>query len=279
MEFFGYAPLSVLGLMLLGFAVGAFGTLIGAGGGFLLAPVLLFLYPNERPETLTAISLAVVCFNAISGSVAYARLRRIDYKSGWTFAAVSIPGAVLGALTTSQLPRGVFNLIFGIALLLIGGLLLFQRKGEEAEGNENSTTEGGVVRELTDAEGHHYRWSYSQPAGIGISLGVGYISSLLGIGGGIIHVPALIRVLRFPVPLATATSHFILALVALVGTMVHIMTGAFAHGVRRTGFLAMGVVVGAQLGAYLSHRVQGAWILRSLAAALCLVGIRLLLIR
>jgi len=63
-----------LWLLPLGFAVGAFGTVIGAGGGFLLAPILLMLYPEASPETITSISLAAVCANATSGSVAYARM-------------------------------------------------------------------------------------------------------------------------------------------------------------------------------------------------------------
>lgn len=56
-----------------GFFIGGYGTLIVAGGGFVLVPLLLLLYPNESTETLTSISLAVVFFNALSGSVAYAR--------------------------------------------------------------------------------------------------------------------------------------------------------------------------------------------------------------
>jgi uncharacterized membrane protein YfcA len=106
---------------------------------------------------------------------------------------------------------------------------------------------------------------------------VGYLSSLFGIGGGIIHVPLLTSLLDFPVHVATATSHFILAIMALAGTLTHIATGTFAHGVHRTIYLGMGVLVGAQVGARLSRRMRGAWIIRSLALALGAVGIRLLL--
>jgi uncharacterized membrane protein YfcA len=65
---------------------------------------------------------------------------------------------------------------------------------------------------------------------------------------------------------------------ALTGTLVHIMTGAFHHGVRRTIVLSLGVLVGAQLGARFSHHVQAQWILQSLAVALGLVGIRILVL-
>ncbi len=57
-------------LALIGFAGGAFGTWIGAGGGFILTPILLLLYPHDSPQTLTAISLAAVFFNAASGTTA-----------------------------------------------------------------------------------------------------------------------------------------------------------------------------------------------------------------
>jgi uncharacterized membrane protein YfcA len=59
-------PLEYLWLIPLGFVIGAYGTLIGAGGGFVLVPILLLLYPQAAPETLTSISLAV---NALSGKI------------------------------------------------------------------------------------------------------------------------------------------------------------------------------------------------------------------
>ncbi len=61
----------------LGLGVGAFGTLVGAGGGFVLVPVLLFLYPDMKASTVTSISLLVVTANAASGSIAYGLQRRI----------------------------------------------------------------------------------------------------------------------------------------------------------------------------------------------------------
>ena len=54
-------------LALIGLAVGAFGTIVGSGGGFILAPILLLLYPHDKPTTLTAISLTAVFFNADNG--------------------------------------------------------------------------------------------------------------------------------------------------------------------------------------------------------------------
>jgi uncharacterized membrane protein YfcA len=133
-----------------------------------------------------------------------------------------------------------------------------------------------MTRHIVDSHGVEYRYSFNYFWGIAISAVVGYISSFLGIGGGIIHVPALSYFLGFPVHVATATSHFVLAIMALVGTLVHIATGSFAHGAHRTIALAIGVLVGAQVGARLSDKIKGPWIMRGLAIALGVVGLRIL---
>ena len=266
-----------LWLVPVGFIIGAYGTLIGAGGGFVLVPMLILLYPHESPEVITSISLAVVFFNALSGSLAYMRMKRVDYRSGILFAAATIPGAILGALTTSFIPRHLFDISLGV-LLIIASLFLIFHTDKGNNGKRRVVLRGYLTRNLIEEDGTSHTFSYSPALGIGLSLIVGYVSSLLGIGGGIIHVPALVHLLNFPVHIATATSHFILAIMALTGTGVHIVTGAFHHGIRRTIALAIGVLIGAQLGALLSNRVRGVWIIRGLAIALGLVGIRILIL-
>jgi len=134
-------------------------------------------------------------------------------------------------------------------------------------------------RELVDRSGERYVYSVSLRRGTLYSLGVGFLSSFLGIGGGVIHVPLLVRALGFPTHLATATSHFVLAIMAGVGTLTHVGLGSFAHGhgVHRAVALSVGVVGGAQLGARVSLRLRGAVIQRLLAVALIALAARLLL--
>jgi uncharacterized membrane protein YfcA len=249
-------------LSLFGFFVGVFGTLIGAGGGFILTPVLLLLYPHDSPDTITSISLSVTFANALSGSFAYARMGRINYRYGLIFAAAAIPGAIAGALATYYVPRRTFDLIFAVMLLAVS-IFIFIRTPEEKEGFAYRT---------------HRLSSGNLLIGILISIAVGFISSFLGIGGGIIHVPALAGILNFQVHIATATSHFILAIVTFVGVLVHIVTGTFHHGVTRAVFLALSVLLGAQMGALLSSKVQGKIIIRTLAVALALVAVRLIIL-
>ena len=276
-------PIEYLWLLPLGVLIGAFGTLIGAGGGFILMPILLLVYPNEKTQLITAISLAVVFFNALSGSFAYARMKRIDYKSGIIFSIATIPGAILGALTTAYVPRRAFDLIFGVLMTIAAVFLWLSAKEEHSTSPSpkvfpasEKTRTHLTERHLVDAEGVHYRYAFDLRIGVVLSIFVGYVSSLLGVGGGFIHVPALTRLLNFPVHIATATSHFVLAVMALTGTLVHVAQGVFVHGVRRTAILAIGVLVGAQAGAWLSNRTGGRAIIRGLAVALAFVGIRLI---
>jgi uncharacterized protein len=261
-------------LGLLGFAVGVFGTLVGAGGGFILTPVLLLVYPQSTPALITAISLVVVFFNAGSGSIAYARQHRIDYRSGAVFAACTLPGSVLGVLLANKVSRPGFDVIMGIALTALAVWLLRGRKRVF-----DVHTGHGPLRVLTDVEGNEYRYRANVRLGALLSLVVGFVSSFLGIGGGVVHVPLLVTVLGFPTHIATATSHFVLAWMALVATLTHVVIGTFhgGLGLRRAAALSVGVVFGAQLGAVLSKKLSGTAIQRLLAVGLLALGVRLVL--
>ncbi|MFC2043804.1 sulfite exporter TauE/SafE family protein [Chloroflexota bacterium] len=261
-------------LGIIGFFVGAFGTLIGSAGGFLLVPILLLLYPEETPATITSITLSVAFFNALSGSIAYGRLKRIDYRSGLMFSLASVLGAIIGASVTAFLSRGIFQLLFGAVLIVVAIYLLVSP--ERNRGTKNIAL-GRISRQIIDGQNNIFRYSFSLLKGIVVAFVIGLISGLLGIGGGIIHVPALTQLVGFPVHVATATSHFIVAITTFTAVNVHIFSGAFTEGVRRAAVLSAGAIIGAQIGARLSPKVPGVLILRLLAVGLALVGIRLLI--
>lgn len=246
----------------------------GAGGAFILVPILLLMYPEASPETITSISLAVVFFNCLSGSVAYAATKRIDYKSGLLFSIATVPGAILGTMATSYFKRGVFDALLGV-VLIIAAIFIFVRPGP-VSGPKKDGPEP-VPAHPDRFRGRDARFLLQPLLGVGLEL------------HHRIHVqPARHRrrdhsraraysAAEFPVHIATATSHFMLAIMALTATFMHIGTGGFAHGgVQRTIVLSVGMVIGAQLGAILSPMLRGSIIVRALAVALALVGFRLI---
>jgi uncharacterized membrane protein YfcA len=269
-----FTPTTALLLCLLGFAVGVFGTLVGAGGGFILTPVLLLVYPHSTPELITGISLVVVFFNATSGTAAYARQRRVDYRSGIIFAACTLPGSILGVVVANRVSRPTFDVIMGVALAALAAWLLTSHT-EAGEGQDGV----GSPRAITSRDGKTYRYRAHVRRGALLSVGVGFVSSFLGIGGGVVHVPLLVAVLGFPTHIATATSHFVLAIMAFVATITHALAGTFHHGagLRRAAALSVGVVIGAPIGAWLSQRISGRRIQHLLAGGLLLLGARLIL--
>jgi len=258
-------------LVVLGFGVGVLGTLVGAGGGFILTPILLVAYPHDSPQTITAISIGVVFFNAASGSVAYARQRRIDYRSGIVFAVATMPGAVAGALAVSHVPRRAFDAIMVVLLLAMATWLFAGTRGAAPLRSR------GTRRTVVDAQGNESVYHVPLVLGALFSVGVGFVSSFLGIGGGIIHVPLLVQAFGFPVHVATATSHFVLVFMSGTGTVTHLLQGSYhvGLGLRRTLALSAGVIAGAQLGARISLRISGTGIQRVLAVSLVALALRL----
>jgi uncharacterized membrane protein YfcA len=128
---------------------------------------------------------------------------------------------------------------------------------------------------MTGDAGEQISYRYNWLIGVIVSFIVGFASSILGIGGGIIHVPVLIHVLGFPPHLATATSHFILAITAAVGSSTHLMLGHVLF--KPALFMGAGIIVGAQIGAVLARRLKGTLLVRMLSIALIVVALRLLL--
>lgn len=266
-------------LLLIGFLIGTVGTLIGAGGGFILVPLLILFHPGLSAEGITAISMAVVASNSMSGSIAYMINRRVDYKAGIIFAIATIPGSVFGVMTTKAIPRGAFDIGFGVVLIMLAVFLFVKGGKSKPVYRPAALHKGWVHNRLTDKSGEVFEYSYDVRKGTLLSVVVGYLSPVLGIGGGIIHVPAMIEWLKFPVHIATATSHFILAIMATATVITHYAGGSYDDPfvLNMVIGLVIGVIPGAQLGAVLSRKVHGKAIVRALAVCLAIVALRILI--
>ncbi|NKB65472.1 MAG: TSUP family transporter [Candidatus Latescibacteria bacterium] len=251
-------------LLAMGVGAGALGSLVGAGGGFLLVPALLLMYPEQATAQVAAVSLIVVFFTAFSGSINYAWMQRIDYQAGVAFAVAAAPTAMLGAYLSHYVPRAYFDP--AMALLLVSvAIFLVLRPPQNKAGADGATSL--PQRHLGPR---------------GLSLGcvlnayIGLLSGLMGIGGGVVGVPILVKVLRFSPHVAAATSLFALTITAFCGVLVHVVHDRLSQLGDIALFLAMGVLVGAQLGPKISTHLKGTGLLRVLAVVLGCVGGRIL---
>jgi uncharacterized membrane protein YfcA len=161
-------------------------------------------------------------------------------------------------------PRAVFDPIFGLVLLVTGLGLAWKPLG--------NVLRAALGQAPTPREDGYFNLKLGAVTAAYISM----FASLFGIGGGVIQVPFLVRALKFPPHVATATSQFVLMILSLVATLSHLAQGAFDQGVDQTMYLAVGVMMGAPVGALISSRVRGSMLVRMLALTLCFIGLRLL---
>jgi len=106
---------------------------------------------------------------------------------------------------------------------------------------------------------------------------VGVFASVLGLGGGIIHVPFLIEVVQFPAHIAVATSHSILSLSTILASIEHYMNGNLNFKEPVVFYIAAGVIIGAPIGAKIAMKLKDKTILRLLSIVLILTALRFII--
>lgn len=246
-------------LMVIGLAIGCYGTIIGIGGGPLIVPILVFFYGWEN-EILVATSLFIVFLNAASGCAGYAMQKRIDYKGAVRFTLAAMPGAFISSYVHHLINLTFFNVIFGAFLILLSVYTIFsisrmeKTRKEKQEFLKEAKAEGYRRAKFTDAFGVKYDYYSNDRLGIVMNLLLGFFCGFLGIGGGVFQVPILLFLLFYPVHIATATSQFVTLLTCMVALIPHVFWGnvMYAHAM----WMGVGVIVGAQIGAQIAARLN-----------------------
>ncbi len=282
------ANLSVnaLVIVLLGGAVGLLSGMFGVGGGFLTTPLLIFY---GIPPTVAAASAATQVTGAsVSGVLAHFQRDGVDTKMGAVLVAGGVVGTIAGA--------GIFRLlqsigqidtviaILYVALLGSIGSLMARDAWRGIEAKRAGTPLPAKKRR------HHplvaslpLRWRFyrsglyiSPLAPLGLGFVTGILTVLLGVGGGFIMVPAMLYLLGMATRVVVGTSLFQILFVTAVTTMVHALTTR-AVDIVLAGFLLLGSVIGAQVGARLASRFPPDWLRLMLATIVLLVAIRMAL--
>jgi len=220
-----------LGLVLLGFAAGIIGSMIGLGGGFVVVPILTFF--GFSPQLAASNSLFAAFSNAVASTVSYAKQRRIEYSLGLKLGLLSVPGTILGAYISDEITSSLFKILFGI-VLLASSLYIFSKRKIEPK-TYNLSKQIMVLA-------------------IGASFFAGIISSLFGIGGGVVFVPLMVIAIGLSMKMAAPTSQFILLFASASGMIAHALLGH--PDFYQALFLSIGAFVGGLVGSRLSLQIE-----------------------
>ena len=274
-------------LALVGFVTGVFGVLVGAGGGFILVPILRIFFDKD-PAIVAGTVLALVAANSISGAFAYRYMRVVDKRSAYLFAAAAIPGSVIAPFVLKKalegLP-GVFDAMFGLLLVILAVRIATQQldSGRQSRlGRARSRRRSFINpqtlhrRRITAESGETYRYRLNERWAVLINFVLGFISSFFGVGGGFLRTPILVYAFGFPVQVAVATSIFALSFYTTAGAATHAFIGNI-EWFPTFVFAGIGLVTGGQIGARLSGKVQGPWIMRLLMFVILAMGVQLVI--
>ncbi|WP_420480221.1 sulfite exporter TauE/SafE family protein [Brevundimonas sp. FT23028] len=269
-------------LVLLGATVGFVSGLFGIGGGFLMAPILIFL--GIPPSVAVASQASHVVASSTSGVIHYTSQKQVDYKIGGLMAL----GGVLGAFAGVEMFRylrllGQADLVVALSYLLflgsIGALMLHESLGQILRRVRGEVTPHRERRRPLWLYGLPLRMKFPR-SGLYISaippfaLGsfVGVLSAIMGVGGGFILVPAMLYVLRMRAQVVVGTSLFQIIITTAITTVLQSGRNQTVDIVLST-ILLLGGVVGAQYGARLSGRFRAEELRAVLAIIVLLVGI------
>lgn len=257
-----------------GFGAGILAGLVGVGGGVIFTPVLFGVYgvldvPAGIRTPLT-VGTGLFCTGLAAGTSAVHHARR-DAVDGRRALGVGLASAVAVGLvsrfvvTRPWYDATLFQLLFAAVLLVVAARMVWAGTSGVGAASDERTA----------------RWE----AWVGTGTAAGTVATAVGVGGGVVLVPAYHRWLRLPMHRAVGTSSATILLISGLSTIAYVFLGAEAAG--RPGFalgyvdvgtgllLAGPAVVGAQIGAALAHRVDTHWLRWSFALLALTVAGRL----
>lgn len=231
--------------IVIGLITAIIGSLLGLGGGILLVPVLLLLYTYVNgfewatPQAAVGISLISMVFTAFASTISNYRSKLVHIKVGIYYLIGGLPGSIIGSYLNGYVHVDNFPIYFG-SLQIIISLLFFIKPNKDREAKPVSP----LIPIL-------------------LSLGIGTMSGLFGIGGGSMIVPTMILLFGIPIHIAIATSLFIITFMSTIGAGTHITLGHIPW--NYVSYFVVTAFIGGIIGAKINHLLKGRtieWILR-----------------
>lgn len=262
-------------LALVGFVGGAFGGMVGLGGGIFIIPGLTLFLGVPIHNAVSASLIAVVA-TSTTAAAAYVREDVTNMRLGMTLETMTVTGALVGGILGAALGKAVLSGIFGGVMIVVSVYMALRQRGVQTA--PSKVDEPGLLgatyydRNLKRNIAYRPKRLWS---GLLASLIAGGVSGLLGVGGGFLKVPVMVMSMRVPPRVAAATSSFMIGVTASVGSIVYLVEGLVDPGVAVP--VVLGVIGGAYLGSKLTLRVRSSILVVVLAAALFILSVQMIL--
>jgi len=268
-----------------GLVAGLLGSMLGVGGGLIIVPILT-LALHLPIQIAIGSSLVAIVANACTAAGIYTKARLTNIKLGLLLETTTIPGAIIGGFAAAVIAPSILSALFGLVLIYVAYTMVARHylvSEEVPTGNplDLDNTTNNLSSSLTDS--YHdqnldkvvtYKVNHT-PAGLGAGFFAGVLSSLLGVGGGIVKVPVMHLVMGVPMKAAIATSTFMIALTATTGAFIYQYHGNIYPFIIAP--LIIGIVIGARIGVELTQRARGVLLRRIFGVFLFLVAILMFL--
>lgn len=276
-------PVHIFLILGMGASIGFISGMFGVGGGFLLTPMLIF---TGIPTSVAVATVTTqIIASSTSGTINYFRRGLVDIKLGTVLLTAGIAGSSLGVWVFSLLrSAGQLDLIISLSYVTflgaIGSLMMVEsvRAILNSHRGEPATLKKPGQHNWIHGLPFKMRFKRSKlyvsviPV-VAIGSSIGFLGSLLGIGGGFMLVPALIYLLRVPTSVVIGTSLYQIIVTMAVASVLHAVTNQTVDVVL--GLLLMiGGVIGAQFGASIGQKMRGEQLRALLALIVLGVGIR-----
>jgi uncharacterized protein len=267
-------PLLVFVLFVAGAVAGVMGALLGLGGGVFLVPFLVLVL---RLPMHAAVGISLTTVIATSSVVSSGRMGRslVNLRLGMLLEVATAAGGLTGGIVAAMLSAGTLQRMFaGVAVLSALAMLgRLDRRNVILDPNADTGRLGGRYHDAESGGVVSYRVKRI-PLAMAVSFVAGSVSSLLGVGGGILKVPALNVWCGVPMRAAAATSAFMIGVTATAGAVIYYGRGDIIPWMAASTVL--GVLAGSRAGFAVGERARAKWLKLLLAVILTGVGILML---
>ena len=253
-------------LVLLGLASSLLNTTVGGGGGVLLIPLLILLFHLSANQAIGTTFVGITA-GAVIATLAFSRQGRVDYKAGTLFAALTLPGVVVGAFITDLFQGPFFELLLGVVIVSVAIPML-----KQPVVSKQSDTSGGWSREFTDAFQRDFSYRINTKIAIPSVVITGLFAGTFGAGGGLILTPTMVMS-GFPVHIALGTVRLVAMGLALGASITRFAVGHV--NIEFALLLSIGSVVGGLIGARIARVPRSEVLNKAVAIAIIILGLLL----